>query len=839
MKPAYSTNNPQNIVATGRFTFTKKNLYYSFYISDKAIRPRSVQFINSVGMIIEEHNLETPFNGPLNLYQNKTGKICGVWRRVPKEYRKLLREERMSVVLLWGGNYQAELALAGRIARYTALSTELFSSLLEPASDTKPDQMSGAGGTAIVSTSNGVTSSIHLTLVFTGLFVPDEIMDALINIRIESLERKQIILEDTQRIKDPDPYVNVLEISSPVSTHDLRLLSRGKLVLTIESRKNPALKIQGHIVTRVVCELFQTLLTPSNIGSNTTTSGLAWMYLNREGSLIYNIQTDELSLQKNPTIKLVDDGTKRRATLEDLTPSFNFNQAIGSIDKLSPRVLEPLYNEELAINIATDDEPNLVRGRLIARPVADARDSIEPILLKRMENNTPAHLMGMAWIAIDNECNLHYEVTISALFGIQQTFSIYLEEKPIEAPGAPVTRQLLRDFNGSYVEDFTMEIPSAELAKLETSVCYLEIESKDANKILLRGKLKSTKVPNHCFPHYTDNNVPSVVSALEQNDNTLLPPDSKCYHSGRFYDEGEQWKSSMVPCTVCSCQHGRVNCDSIKCPEIKCKPNEERVMNKGECCNMCKPIKTVNESSNSAQRGCYLGEQFHMAGASWHPYLPPNGFDTCTTCTCDYTTLDTNCIRMECPPLTCSERVAYRPNKKACCKVCPEAKPHVVEKDVMQDERSRTPTTKTSDEVLANGGCKVVNTVYENGQEWHPIVASHGEQKCVKCRCKVSLNENCPHIVAHTHCDCCFHLLIVSSLHFQDSQISCDRKRCTRSVCNSRIAAKRKGLPVSEGSECCTSSQCKRTRRHQNSRRMHRDRDEKQQSQSLTKAIRS
>lgn len=27
---------------------------------------------------------------------------------------------------------------------------------------------------------------------------------------------------------------------------------------------------------------------------------------------------------------------------------------------------------------------------------------------------------------------------------------------------------------------------------------------------------------------------------------------------------------------------------------------------------------------------------------------------------------------------------------------------------------------------------------HKNGDEWHPIIASHGEQKCIKCRCKVS-----------------------------------------------------------------------------------------------------
>jgi chordin len=36
--------NNNNYVATGRFTFHRKNLYYSFYVSDPLYRPRALQF---------------------------------------------------------------------------------------------------------------------------------------------------------------------------------------------------------------------------------------------------------------------------------------------------------------------------------------------------------------------------------------------------------------------------------------------------------------------------------------------------------------------------------------------------------------------------------------------------------------------------------------------------------------------------------------------------------------------------------------------------------------------------------------------------------------------------
>lgn len=57
--------------------------------------------------------------------------------------------------------------------------------------------------------------------------------------------------------------------------------------------------------------------------------------------------------------------------------------------------------------------------------------------------------------------------------------------------------------------------------------------------------------------------------------------------------------------------------------------------------------------------------------------------------------------------------------------------------DLMGDQGSKKGTIKSIEEILANGGCKVANTVHENGHEWHPILPSLGEQKCIKCQCKV------------------------------------------------------------------------------------------------------
>lgn len=119
------TNSAYNYVITGRFTFFRKNLYFSFLGSAATPRPRNIQFIDNKGSIIEEQTIN-PTGGA---YQNATGKLCGVWRRVPRDYRKLLREEGLYVSLIWDSTN----SLIGQLSRFKGLASEQFSVLLEPA----------------------------------------------------------------------------------------------------------------------------------------------------------------------------------------------------------------------------------------------------------------------------------------------------------------------------------------------------------------------------------------------------------------------------------------------------------------------------------------------------------------------------------------------------------------------------------------------------------------------------------------------------------------------------------------------------------------------------------
>jgi len=48
---------------------------------------------------------------------------------------------------------------------------------------------------------------------------------------------------------------------------------------------------------------------------------------------------------------------------------------------------------------------------------------------------------------------------------------------------------------------------------------------------------------------------------------------------------------------------------------------------------------------------------------------------------------------------------------------------------------------------------------------------------------------------------------------FQNSDIRCERKRCSRSLCNSIAHQLKRGEYVADADDCCT-MQCRRARRH-------------------------
>lgn len=144
-------------VATARFTFRRRHLYWSVILSPSiGTPPRALAFLDKAGRVLLEQSLKK-IPGIHATYEEKTDKVlliyiwiviantdsnkqkkslllmclhvniydmsclqlCGVWRRVPRQYKSLLRDEELHVALLWGDerNNSIDSALSGRIDR--------------------------------------------------------------------------------------------------------------------------------------------------------------------------------------------------------------------------------------------------------------------------------------------------------------------------------------------------------------------------------------------------------------------------------------------------------------------------------------------------------------------------------------------------------------------------------------------------------------------------------------------------------------------------------------------------------------------------------------------------
>ncbi|CAG4956546.1 unnamed protein product [Colias eurytheme] len=750
-------------VATARFTFRRRHLFWSVLLGPSmANQPRALAFLDRGGRMLLEHPLKKS-PGIHATYEDKTDKLCGVWRRVPREYKRLLREGSLYVALIWGDerNNSMDSALSGRISRYPALSTEMFTSLLEPehaplsigngaCDDYRvPGQEEGWwGGTAVVTGAAGAAPSLHLAIVFNGVFKPGS-REQAIRVLLTLPEKNQTIIDEIQKMNKPSYEFNVIEVSTPVSAAELRSLARGRLLLSVESLNSPERRISGAVRQRAACEVFHAPLIAERLPAAPVPEGLALLYIDKEGSLVYDIQIDNLGLT-DPKITLVEEQGKRHSQVEIL------DTRMGVLARPSARIFPPLYEDQLAVHIGSDTGPPLLRGRLLSRSLPDAAGS-GPALLRRTDARLPPSatpVAGLAWVSVDALCGINYEVFVN---GYNSAWSSWLEGHAIGSTGP-------RALSGS--EGSILEPSPSELAALHAGAAYLNIRAADNGTEFMRTRLPQISVPPSCLPSvpYT---VDNELSANYPPTHVNVPPDNSlsntasCFYAGRSYEDGAQWMATES-CHMCGCVQGALRCDPVRCPPAPCAA--PTLLPPGQCCPICTNSTTAvwNES-----HGCHLAGQYHAPGSSWHPYLVPGGYDTCAVCTCEFATRQVKCPRVKCPPLRCAEKDAYRPDKKSCCRVCPEVKAKKAEEETPKDQGA----PRTAEEILAEGGCKFPDGPLPNGKEVHPSIHSHGEQRCVTCRCK-------------------------------DGEVTCVRKRCNRAAC-----ARRR-----RGDACCACARHRRQR---------------------------
>ncbi|CAL4104586.1 unnamed protein product, partial [Meganyctiphanes norvegica] len=216
----------------------------------------------------------------------------------------------------------------------------------------------------------------------------------------------------------------------------------------------------------------------------------------------------------------------------------------------------------------------------------------------------------------------------------------------------------------------------------------------------------------------------------------------------RVFKEGSSWNSPHNSCQRCMCKRGKIQCQDVLCPPVTCI---NPVTVRGECCHIC--IDTTPPSVESTPE-CKFNNQSHKLGTLWHPFLPPVGFDKCTTCTCkmgESNQPDTDCWRETCPPLDCDEREYIPPEEDQCCHTCPPKptqNPNHPNDEFSWEEARR--------QILESGGCERMKVLYNNGDEYHPRIKTYGTQTCITCKC-------------------------------QNGKLGCDRIKCPELTCSVRI----------------------------------------------------
>ncbi|XP_046698206.1 extracellular matrix protein FRAS1 [Silurus meridionalis] len=125
---------------------------------------------------------------------------------------------------------------------------------------------------------------------------------------------------------------------------------------------------------------------------------------------------------------------------------------------------------------------------------------------------------------------------------------------------------------------------------------------------------------------------------------------ASCSWEGKEHRDGELWSPS--PCTRCECKDGQTQCSVAECQPITCKPNENLVIQPGQCCPQC------------ISNPCIAGKEY-KDGQQWQK-------SSCTTCVCHRG--QSRCHTEKCHHLQCDkgEMKVKRPGQ--CCEECVSTK---------------------------------------------------------------------------------------------------------------------------------------------------------------------
>ncbi|XP_054714640.1 dorsal-ventral patterning protein Sog-like [Uloborus diversus] len=778
---------PVSGAARGYLVYTKRDLHYTIHYRGIS-RPILVRFTNEEGNILEEHAVT------YSPHHIQGSKVCGVWRKVPKIYRRLLQKDRILFVLVTADYPDG--VVGGRIMKHEPINTEAFGALLLP--DLKSsDEILGSGGMADIFP---VTDSIHVSLGFNGIFTSKDARDVPIVVSLlyeDSSGRMQPVSETQVTLAKAHPDYNSATVKLDLSPQLQERLSSAKFELRLSS-KDGQRQQSGRITPKVTCNVFQAVMTSTEVTdiSKDPVTGFIVLDIGLDGFINYKLHVSDANIESVNIALETDVGTPSGTSirqLQHITQNLTDSWGNGSFSRRSGPEVEMLLTDDLVVTVTaetlkhpftslpasayihgtghpvqrrsrttrSDKVHTLLRGSVRQGLYTEALLNEIPLLLSG--GNTTAG--GIAWLSIDKDCVLHYQVYLSGLDPKERHLLELLQVRPGKY-SHPLQRVLKR-FEGDQVmvEDLADDLDGRSLAFLQAGYTYLVVTSKLAGKakaVQLRAKITELAAPVSCLPRYDVSSMQRNGHTYQDGYNDVYGADSghKCIYEDSLFEDGAQWKAEHEECTMCSCQRSRVVCERMICPDPVC---DNPMTIPGECCPFCPGNNTTSLEVNSHRSPglCYFeaDKKYHVAGSRWHPYVPPFGFSRCSLCTCEAKTLNVKCERITCPPLTCAEKESYRDHPRACCKKCPNSvavKSHILGPPSLGQLGDQSGEKLTAKEILASGGCKFRGQLYHNGDEWHPTIEPYGAEKCVKCHCK-------------------------------DSRAKCKRKKCPKETCPVKV----------------------------------------------------
>ncbi|KAK4298173.1 hypothetical protein Pmani_029456 [Petrolisthes manimaculis] len=743
-------------VATGRLFLRRRALHFSFLLEDGVPHPSSVQFLSDDGDILEELEPQT------SPYEATNNRVCGTWTRLPRDYRTLLMEEKMWVALSPSDSAEEEDVISGLVARYVGVDSEVFSALLVP-SPSPPSPISSpslsGGGTAIISVDRQ-TDSLHISLVFNGIFASGENSNVTVQLQLYP-ERAVEPVTDTIILSKVFSDVNRAQVRTTLGERSLIRLTRGQVTMKLWSPTARHLELVGSIMPRATCNVFSAVLTPPSPqildGSSVpspNSAGWALVTLENDGTFQYEIEVEG---GIGGAVRLETLQRRRPRVVEDLTLDLVDGRANGTYQRPTYRDLDALLRGRVQVVVGPAGGDQVLSGTLSPVAVTEALKSPHPTLLSSSE-------VGMAatvWMAVDSACVTHYDVQVggagswvdrSAGVNWEPAWNLMLREEDHSwDPRHDMNSLLLEEqVEGWEVFAHSTHLSRVSLSRLGAGVSHMDLHllslTNSSTKLhTLTGKVEGVRVPVDCqlgseLSHPVGEppqcgTGPCVL--LEEADTPVVA--NTCVDTDmRVLEDGTSWPSPLDPCRMCMCSRGTITCHDMVCHTLDCPVPTTPP---GKCCPVC-PGGT-NDVAGVEDRMCELNKQKHHLGSKWHPFLAPKGFDKCVSCSCVLNSRGSpivNCSRFPCPPLPCGPDEMDHP-EDACCPIClpfsaarpppPTASPGMVNEGAVEVSRE-----EHREMILRQGGCLKNNLLKENGVEWHPRMTSFGFYPCVTCKCK-------------------------------------------------------------------------------------------------------